>query len=102
MVYEVWLYGAPEFKYKLGQDFNHSFSHLTAVVCWDSGLSDGAEVVDIENNRRELRISSPDGGKDHTTYMLVSPTEKHNIEVYVLKDFLREKLKLDFRPRASS
>ena len=91
-----------EFKYKLGREFNHSFSHLAAVVCWDSALSDGAEVVDIENNRRELRISRPDGGKDHTTYMLLAPTEKHNIEVYVLRDFLREKLKLDFRPRASS
>lgn len=91
-----------EFKHTLVKDFNHSFSNLSAVICWDSSLSDGVEVTDIENNRRVLRITPPLGNQDYTKYMLVSQTSRHNLEVYVLKDFLKEKLGIEFRPRASS
>lgn len=89
-----------EFKHSLTSEFNHSFSHLSAVICWDSNLADGAEVTDLENNRRELRVTAPTSVQEYTKYMLVSSTSRHNVEVYVLKDFLREKLGLDFRPRA--
>ncbi len=88
-----------EFKYMLGPQFNHSFDHLAAVVCWDCNLSGGAEVIDIQNKRRELRITPPDDRTDYTRYMLVSSSERHNIEVFVLKEYLREKLGVEFRPR---
>jgi len=88
-----------EFKYMLGEEFNHSFDHLAAVICWDSRLSEGAEVTDIQGKRRELRITEPQNGIDYTRYMLVSSTEPHNIEVLVLKDYLHEKLGIEFRPR---
>jgi hypothetical protein len=91
-----------EFKYMLTSEFNHSFDHLTALVCWDSNLSDGAEVIDIRNNVRELRITPASSRSEYTRYMLVSPRERHNIEAFVLKDYLREKLGLEFRPRSSS
>lgn len=91
-----------EFKYMLISDFNHSFDHLTAVVCWDSALGEGSEVTDIKNNRRRLRITPPVHESEYTKYMLVSPRERHNIEVFVLKDYLREKLGLEFRHRVSS
>lgn len=88
-----------EFKHKLAADFNHSFSHLAAVVCWECGLGDGAEVSDLGNARRELRISPPSAPGEYTKYMLVSSTEQHNIQVFVLKDYLEECLGLVFRPR---
>ena len=89
-----------EYKYMLTGEFNHSFDHLTAVICWDCNLGDGNEVTDIKNSRRRLRISAPSTENDYTKYMLVSARERHNIEVFVLKDYLREKLGIEFRPQA--
>jgi hypothetical protein len=91
-----------EFKHKLAARFNHSFSHLTAVICWECGLNDGAEVTDLENKRRQLHVSSPTEPGQYTKYMLVSPTERHNIEVFVLKEYLGERLGLVFGPRKGS
>lgn len=87
-----------EFKYVLANEFSHSFRHLAAIVCWDCRLGDGAEVVDIQNKRRQLRVTREG---DQTRYMLVSSTERHNIEVFVLRDYLRDKLNIEFRPRTS-
>jgi hypothetical protein len=90
-----------EFKYVLTTDFNHSFDHLIGIVCWDCTLPDGAEVRDIKDKRRELRITQASTDTGHTRYMLVSPREHHNIEVFVLKDYLKEKLGIEFRPRSA-
>ena len=92
-----------EFKHQLKSSFDHSFAHLIAIVCWDCPLGDGAEVTDIANKARTLRITAPESdGEGYTKYMLVSPTEQQNVEVFVLKDYLAEKLGLEFRPRASN
>ena len=88
-----------EFKHKLGSDFNHSFSHLAAVVCWECALNDGAEVTDLENKKRQLRISPPSAAGEYTKYMLVSATDQHNVEVFVLRDYLEERLDLAFKSR---
>lgn len=91
-----------EFKYMLTPEFNHAFGHLAAIICWDCDLSDGAHVVDIQGSRRELRVTPPASASEHTCYMLQSGRGLHNIQVFVLKDYLREKLGLEFRPRTSS
>jgi hypothetical protein len=88
-----------EFKYMLQKEFNHSFDNLMAVVCWDCDLGDGDEVGDLREKKKTLRITQT-GGKGHTRYMLVNPAEPHNIEVFVMKKFLKEKLNLEFRPKA--
>jgi hypothetical protein len=88
-----------EFKHRLTDEFNHSFDHLVAIICWDCNLSEGTQVTDIKNKRRELRITQPSEELKYTRYMLVSPRERHNIEVFVLKDYLREKLGIEFRLR---
>jgi len=88
-----------EFKYMLSSDFNHSFDHLTTIICWDCRLSDSDEVRDIQDKRRKLRITNPKDETDYTHYMLVSTTEHHNVEVFVLKTYLKEKLELEFHPR---
>lgn len=88
-----------EFKNKLGTDFNHSFSLLTAIVCWECLVNDGAEVTDLQNKKRQLRVTSPSAAGEHTVYMLVDPAAHHNIEVFVLKEYLEERLGLVFKPR---
>jgi hypothetical protein len=91
-----------EFKYMLNRDFNHSFDHLMAVICWDCNLPDGAEVRDIRDKRRTLRITPISDESNYTRYMLVTHKEYHNIEVFVLKDYLREKFGIEFRPRVGT
>jgi hypothetical protein len=88
-----------EFKYALDAEFNHAFAHLGVVICWDCNLIDGSTVTDIENSERELRITPPQAAEDYQHYMLVSTTGRHNIEVFVLKDYLQQKLNIEFRPR---
>ena len=90
-----------EYKYDLSSDFNHSFDHLTAIVCWDCSLGEDSVVTDIKNNNRILKINNPESTSDYTKYMLVSRRERHNIEVFVLKNYLNEKLGLEFRTQAA-
>ena len=83
-----------EMKFELQRDFNHSFSKLAAVICWDTKLANEDIVEDMTGARRRMRITSPklDKSLRYQKYMLVSDTEQHNIEVFVLKDFLKEAL----------
>ncbi|MFQ5885284.1 MAG: hypothetical protein ACE5IO_09315, partial [Thermoplasmata archaeon] len=91
-----------EFKYMLSREFNHSFDNLISIVCWDCVLPDGEDVRDIADKKRQLRILPADDETDYTRYMLTSPRERHNIEVFVLREFLGEKLGLEFKPRSGS
>jgi len=89
-----------EFKKELGRSFNHAFGKLEAIVSWDCKLNDGDEVEDKEGKKRFLRITSKSAGQPYTKYMLISNTEPHNIEVIVLKEYIKEKLGLEFSSRA--
>ncbi|MCU4162249.1 hypothetical protein AiwAL_19585 [Acidiphilium sp. AL] len=93
-----------EMKFELQRDFNHSFSKLAAVICWDTKLANEDLVKDMTGARRRMKITSPkvDTTLKYQKYMLVSDTEQHNIEVFVLTDFLKEALGCEFRPRAQS
>ena len=91
-----------EFKYRLEPTFNHSFEHLAYVVCWECDLNDGTEVRDLAGERRILEIWEKGEDRKHRTYYLRGKGKPHNIEVVVLKDFLRDRLKLEFEPRAGS
>lgn len=88
-----------EFKRELEKEFNHSFDRLAALVCWDCNLGDGDKVTDIKASTRTLKTTKPGPSTEYTKYMLVSDIEPHNIEVYVLKDYLKERLGIEFRPR---
>lgn len=90
-----------EIKYELKRDFNHSFKKLAMVICWDTKLANEDGVQDMTGAKRTLKITPPEEGEKetYTKYMLVSATESHNIEVVVIKDFLCERLGLEFRPR---
>jgi hypothetical protein len=92
-----------EIKFELKRDFNHSFRRLGAVMCWDTRLSNDDEVIDLTGAKRTMKITPPgQASNDYTKYMLVSSTEPHNIEVFVLKDFLKQRFGIEFRPRTAT
>jgi hypothetical protein len=91
-----------EFKYLISTVFNHSFENLHSIVCWDTELKHGDIVKDINREERKLSIVAPQDAADYTRYFLDNPRKAHRIEVFVLKDYLPQKLKLEFRPRTAS
>lgn len=88
-----------ELKNFLDKNFNHSFEYLHSIVCWDVKILDGDEIIDIQGKKRTLKIVNPDGPDDYTRYFLDDAKDDRRIVVYVLKDFLKEKLDIEFRPR---
>jgi hypothetical protein len=91
-----------EFKYHISTVFNHSFENLHSIVCWDTELKHGDIVKDINNEERKLSVVAPHDPSDYTRYFLDNPRKAHRIEVFVLKDYLPQKLKIEFRPRTAS
>jgi len=91
-----------EFKYALERAFDHAFAHLRYIVCWECGLSDGEEVEDVAGRRRVLQVTDKSKSTPYRKYMLTSKTESHNIEVFVLRDYLRDKTKAEFKARAAT
>lgn len=92
-----------EVKYELQREFNHSFKKLAAVICWDTKLSNEDEVIDLTGAKRTMKITLPNKEVENSyrKYMLVSMSEDVNIEVFVLKEFLQDRLGLVFKPRVS-
>lgn len=86
-----------EFKRALTHEFrDHTFARLAAIVCWECNLEDGAKVQDFAGKERILQITKTG---DRTVYMLLAPPDlaANNIEVYVLKEYLKEKLGVSFK-----
>jgi len=88
-----------ELKYILSRELNHSFDNTHSIVCWDTVVKHGDSITDINNETRMMRIVAAAGKGDYTKYFLDNPSKPHKIEVYVLKDFLKEKYNIEFRPR---
>jgi hypothetical protein len=91
-----------EFKYLISTAFNHSFENLHSIVCWDTELKHGDIVKDINREERKLSVIAPADGNDYARYFLDNPRKAHRIEVFVLKDYLTQKLKVTFRPRTAT
>lgn len=94
-----------EFKNFLEKQFNHSFKNLHSIVCWDidtNNLKNGDEVTDIADETRVLRIVPPKDSYDYTRYFLDNCRSGNKIEIFVLKDYLKEKLNIEFRPRTEN
>ncbi len=91
-----------EFKNYLQKDFNHSFENLHSIVCWDINLNEircDEEVEDVAKKKRTLIIVQPEDENDYTHYFLDARRDGRKIEVFVLKNYLEEKLKIRFAPR---
>ncbi|MBN1968094.1 MAG: ATP-binding protein [Candidatus Delongbacteria bacterium] len=91
-----------EFKHYLTKTFNHSFENLHSIICWDTEIKSDDVIEDINKEERKLVIVQPDKNSDYTKYFLDNPTKAHKIEVFVMKDFILEKLGIQFRPRTSN
>jgi hypothetical protein len=76
------------------EDFNHSFEHLSALVCWETRLVPDDEIVDIQKRKRIFRVAPPNDDRAYTKYFLNDPEGGRNIEVIALKRFLEEVLGL--------
>lgn len=88
-----------ELKRILEKTFNHTFEYLNSVICWDTNVKNGDEVRDLGNNKRTLKIVNPANDGDYTKYFLDDNRGGNPIHVFVLKDYLKQKLGLEFRPR---
>jgi hypothetical protein len=91
-----------EFKRTLSKGFNHSFANLHSVVCWETEIKHDDILTDINNEERKMQIIPSQDAADYTRYFLDNPKKAHKIEVFVLKQYLKEKLKIEFTPRASN
>lgn len=90
-----------EFKRTLTGVFNHSFSNLHSIVCWDTDLEHDRTLSDINNEERRMVVMQPQTEGDYTKYYLDNPRKAHKIEVFVLKSYLREKLGIEFTARTA-
>ena len=89
-----------EFKHQLGPTFNHSFDNLHSVVCWDTQVKHDETVECLEGaDKRTMKIVAPESGDDYTCYILEGRRDLRRIEVFVLRDYLKDKLGIEFRPR---
>lgn len=78
-----------EFKTELKPDFNHTFEHLEAVLCWTSKVKDATEVTDLAGTKGTYTISkNPVKGVNR---FIVIPSKPRNVEVIVFKELLEEK-----------
>lgn len=91
-----------EFKRTLSKGFNHSFENLHSVFCWDTDIKHDDVLSDINNEERKMQIVAPEDENDYTRFFLDNPKKAHKIEVFCLKSYLKEKLNIEFRPRASN
>ena len=89
-----------EFKHQLEPTFNHSFSNLHSVVCWDTQVKHDDTVECLGGaEQRTMQIAPAAYINDYTHYFLDDRRNPRRIEVYVLKDYLKERLGIEFRPR---
>lgn len=91
-----------ELKRYLQEKINHSFLNTFVIICWDTTVKDDEEVTDINGQTRKMKIIAPSKSGEYRKYNLIDFKGSHNIEVFVLKDYLKDVLGLEFRPRIIS
>ncbi len=53
-------------------------------------------IEDIAGSERKMIVTPKTSDSEYTRYMLDDPQQPHKIEVFVLEDYLKEKLGLVF------
>lgn len=90
-----------ELKHTLQTNFNHSFSHLRYILCWDfdRALTEGTEFHGVgEQDVRRLHVTQDECGR--RLYFLDAPSVRTKIEIIRLTEFLRDRLDLSFEIEA--
>lgn len=87
-----------ELKYLLqAKRFNHAYQYLRWIICWDfdKGVAPGLELQGIEDgDLRQLKTAAGDNGQ--SLYFLDSPARRVKIQVIRLKEYLKQRLQLEF------
>lgn len=87
-----------ELKSVLKNQMNHSFVNIFSIVCWDTTVKNGEKMTDLAGEERTMQVIAPEKDEPYTGYFLAKD-RKQSIQVFVLKDYLKEVLGLEFRPR---
>ncbi len=89
-----------EIKHELrdGEDFNHSFDYLSAIICWETRIPPDSELQDIQQHKRIFKIVSPNQERNYTKCFLYNPEGGTSIDVLVLKSYLEEALGMKRQP----
>lgn len=90
-----------ELKFFLEGTMNHSFDNMRFIVCWDTNVKHGGKAVDLAGEERTLHVAPADAKAGGYTGYFLRRDFKTEIQVFVLKDYLREKLGVEFRPRTA-
>ncbi len=86
-----------ECKQLLTGSFNHSLNNVRYIVCWDTDLENGAIVTAIGGDTRKLVIKPNSPAKPYKEFFLSRDDAPNNIEVFLLKRLLEERLGVSFR-----
>jgi len=84
-----------EFKLELKKEFNHTFEHLEAILCWSTRVKDSEDVVDLAGKKGTYQVSTNELGQKKR--FIVVPGSPRNVEVLIFKEML-EQHKITFRP----
>lgn len=90
-----------ELKYFFDASMNHSFANMRYIVCWDTSIKHGGKATDLSGEERTLYIAAPDPKSGGYTGYFLKRDFKTDIQVVVLKDYLKETVGLEFRPRTA-
>lgn len=91
-----------ELKFFLEGTMNHSFDNMRFIVCWDTNVKHGGKAVDLAGEERTLHVAPADPQAGGYTGYFLRRDFKTEIQIFVLKDYLREKLGIEFRPRTAA
>ncbi|QGG49368.1 hypothetical protein [Heliorestis convoluta] len=87
-----------ELKYVLSKNFNHSFSNIRWIICWDfeKDLKHGSILMsDVQDEERELYIGKDKEGKN--IYYLDNQSLLTKIKIIRMKEFIEKNLGLKFQ-----
>jgi hypothetical protein len=84
-----------ECKFLLTGSFNHSLNNVRYIVCWDTDLENDGIVTAIGGDTRRMVIKAKTGDSC-TTFFLFRDDAPNNIEVFVLRRLVAERLGLAF------
>ena len=90
-----------ELKLILKKEFNHAFRHLRWILCWDfdKNINDTTDFMGVEESDiRKLKIEkdTDEDGKEISFYFLENRMKANRIEIFKFKDFLKNKLNIEF------
>ncbi len=95
--------GYAELKFHLFPKFNHAFIYLRWIICWDFGANVNVEMrlEDItETDTRRLTVEQDEFGRN--IYALERANAPNKIHVIRLKEFIKDRLGIEFTRREAT